>query len=147
MWTFSDFQYGFRSSRSTADLLTVVSDRIARSFNRSAATRAVALDILKAFDRIWYAGLLHKLKFYGSSGKIFGLNSSFLSNRRLQVVLDGKTSQEYSVNAGVPQGSILGPILFLLYINELPGDVICNIAIYGDDTTLYAKCDQASDLW
>ena len=59
---FSDFQYGFRSSRSTADLLTVVSDRIARAFNRSGATRAVALGISKAFDRVWHAGLLHKLK-------------------------------------------------------------------------------------
>ena len=62
---FSDFQYGFRSSRSTADLLTVVSDRIARAFNRSVATRAVALDISKAFARVWHAGLLHKLKSYG----------------------------------------------------------------------------------
>ena len=59
---FSDFQYGFRSSRSTADLLTVVSDRIARAFNRSGTTRAVALDISKAFDRVWHADLLHKLK-------------------------------------------------------------------------------------
>ena len=144
---FSDFQYGFRSSRSTADLLTVVSDRIARAFNRSGATRAVALDISKAFDRVWHAGLLHKLKSYGISGQIFGLISSFLSNRRLRVVLDGKSSQEYPVNAGVPQGSILGPTLFLLYINDLPDDVICNIAIYADDTTLYSKCNQASDLW
>ena len=62
MWAFSDFQYGFRSSRSTADLLTVVSDRIARAFNRSGATQAVALDISKAFDRVWHAGLLHKLQ-------------------------------------------------------------------------------------
>ena len=62
---FSDFQYGFRSSRSTTDLLTVVSDRIARAFNRSEATRAVSLDISKAFDRVWHAGLLHKLKSYG----------------------------------------------------------------------------------
>ena len=130
-----------------ADLLTVVSDRIARAFNRSGATRAVALDISKAFDRVWHAGLLHKLKSYGISGQIFGLISSFLSNRRLRVVLDGKSSQEYPVNAGVPQGSILGPTLFLLYINDLPDDVICNIAIYADDTTLYSKCNQASDLW
>ena len=144
---FSDFQYGFRSSRSTADLLTAVSDRIARAFKTSGATRAVALDISKAFDRVWHAGLLHKRKSFGISGQIFDLISSFLSNRRLRVVLDGKSSQEYSVNAGVPQGSILGPTLFLLYINDLPDDVICNIAICANDTTLYSKCDQASDLW
>ena len=144
---FSDFQYGFRSSRSTADLLTVVSDRIARAFNRSGATRAVALDISKAFGRVWQAGLLQKLKSCGISCQIFGPISSFLSNRRLQVVLDGKSSQEYPVNAGVSQGSILGSTLFLLYINELPDNVICNITIYADDTTLYSKFDQTSDLW
>ena len=144
---FSDFQYAFRSSRSTAGLQTIVSDRIARVFNRSRATRAVALDISKAFDRVWHAGLLHKLKSYGISGQIFGLISSFLSNRRLRVVLDGKSLQKYPVNAGIPQGSILGPTLFLLYSNDLPDDVICNIAICADDTTLYSKCDQTSDLW
>ena len=129
---------------STADILTVVSDRIARAFNRSGGTRAVALDISKAFDRVWHAGLLHKTKSYGISGQIFGLISSFLSNRQLQVVLEGKSSQEYPVNAGVPQGSILGPALFLLYINDLPDEVICYTVIYADDTTLYSK---ASDLW
>ena len=81
---FSDFQNGFTSSRLAAGLLTVVSDRTARDFNRSRATRAVALDISKAFDRVWHAGLLHKLKSYGISGQIFGLISSFLSNRRLR---------------------------------------------------------------
>ena len=94
----------------------------------------MALDISKAFDRIWHAGLLHKLKSYGISGQIFGLISSFLSNRRFRVVLDGKSSQEYPVNAGVSQGSILGPTLFLLYINDLPDDVICNIVVCADDT-------------
>ena len=144
---FSNFQYGFRSSRSTADLLTVVSDRITWAFNRSGATRALALDISKDFDRVWPASLFHKLKSYGILGLVFGLISSFLSNRRLRVVLDGKSSQENSVNARVPQDSILGPTIFLLYINDLPDDVICNIAIYADDTTLYSKCDQACDLW
>ena len=67
---FSDFQYGFRSSRSTADLLTVLSDRIARVFNRSGATGAVAFDISKAFNRVWHAGLLHNHKSYGISGHI-----------------------------------------------------------------------------
>ena len=80
----------------------------------------------------------HKLRSYGISCQIFGLISSFLSNRWLWVVLDGKSLQEYPVNAGVPEGSILVPTLFLQYVN---------ITIYADDTTLYSKCDQASDLW
>ena len=129
MWSFSNFRHGFRSSRLATDLFTVVSNRIARVFNRSGAI------------------LLHKLRSYGISGQIFGLISSFLSNRQLWVALNGKSSQEYPVNAGVLQGSILGPKLFLLYFNDLPDVVICDIAIYADDTTLYSKCDQASDLW
>ena len=85
-------------------------------------TGAVALDISKAFDRVWHAGLLYKHKSSGISGQLLGVLSSFLSNRWIHVVLDGKFSQEYPVNAGAPQGSILG-------------------------STLYSKCDQTSDLW
>ena len=144
---FSDLQFGFRSFPSTADLVTVMSDRISRAFNRSGATRAVALDICKAFDTVWHAVVLHIGKSCGISGQIFSLISSFLSNRWLRMVLFGKTSQEYPVNAGVPQGSILGPTLFLLYINDLPDHVIYNIAVYADDITFYSRCDQASDLW
>ena len=103
--------------------------------------------VFKNFGEGSTAGLLHKLKAYGIPSQIFGLICSFLSNRRLRVVLDGKSSQEYPVNAGVPQGPILGPSLSLLYINDLPDDVICDIAIHADNTTLYSKCDQASDLW
>ena len=124
--------------------LTIVSDRIARAFNRSGASRAVTLDISKAFDKVWHADLLDKLESYGISGQIFGLISSFLSSRWIRVVLEGKSSQEYPVNAGVPQVSILGPTLFLLYINDPPDNVICDIAVYTDDT-IYSKCDQASN--
>ena len=142
---FSDFQYGFRSSQSTADL-TVVSDKIARAFNRCGATRAVALDISKALDRVWHAGLLHELKSDKISGHIYDLISSFLGTRQLWVVLDGKSSQEYPDNAGVPQGSILGAAFFLPYINDLPDDVTWNIAVYADDTFLYSKCDQLNSI-
>ena len=74
--------------------------------------------------------LVFKLKSYGVSGQIFGLISSFLSNRQVWVVLDGKSSQEYPVNAGVLQSSILDPTLFLLHINDISDDFICDIAIY-----------------
>ena len=63
------------------------------------------------------------------------------------MVLDGRSSQEYPVNARVHQGFIPGPTFFLLYINDLPDNVICDIVIYGDNATLYSKCDRASDLW
>ena len=116
---------------------------IARAFNMSGATRTVALGI---FDRVWHAGLFHKLKSYGISSQILGLISSFANNRRLRVVLDGNSSQEHPVNAGVPRGSILGPTLSLLYIKDLSDDVICDIAIYADDTTLYSICDRECDL-
>ena len=94
------------------------------------SARAVALDISKAFGRVWHAGLLLKLRSYGISSLIFDLISSLLSNRRFRVVLDGKSSQEYPVNAGFPQGSTPGPTPFSLYVNDLPDDVIYNIAIY-----------------
>ena len=103
------------------------------------------LDISKAFDRFWHADLLHKPKASGISAQVFDLVSSFLGNWQLRVVLDGKSSQDYPVNVWVLQGSILGPALFLLYINDLPHGVIYNIAI-TDDATLYSNCDQASDL-
>ena len=134
---FSDHQYGFRSGCSTADVLTVISERIYRSLDACGESRAIALDISKAFDKVWHAGLLHKLKSYGVSGVAFNLIESFLTDRKIKVVLDGQSSRYYSINAGVPQGSILGPTLFLIFVNDLPDDILCKLAIYADDTTIY----------
>ena len=110
--------------RSTADLLTLVPDKIAMDFIRSGTTQAVALDIPEHFVRCWHVGLLHKLKSYRISGRVFSLISTFFSKRRLRVVLDGTSSLEYPVNVGDPQLSILGPTLFLLYMNDPPAYVI-----------------------
>ena len=83
----------------------------------------------------------------GITGRVFVLISSLVSNRQLQLGMDGRYLQEYPVNAGVSQGTILGTTLFLLYTDDLPDDAICNTAIYAYDTTLYSNCDQVSDLW
>ena len=117
------------SSSSTADLLIVVSDRTAKT------TGAIAVDILKVVDRVWYAGLLHKLKSNEILGQIFSHILSFLGNRKLQMVLDGTLLQEYPVNTVLPQIFVLG-LLFGQFIDDA---VICNIAIYTDDATLYSK--------
>ena len=87
---FSNFQYSFRSSQSTSDLLTVASDKIARAFDRSGDTLAVALDKSNDFYSLWHVGLLYKLNSYGISSQIFGLIPFFLNKRRLWVISDGK---------------------------------------------------------
>ena len=136
----SDLQYGFRSCRSTADILTVITHRISDALDRGFETRTIALDISKAFDKVWHAGLLHKLTSYGISGKVFAIVKSFLSDRSLKVVINGQASEARSINAGVPQGSLLGPTLFLLFINDLPKHIISSlVTIYADDTTLYGS--------
>ena len=136
----SDIQYGFRSSRSTADVLTVISHRISESLDGGFISRAIALDISKAFDRVWHKGLLHKISSYGIAGNVFSIIKSFLSDRFIRVVIDGQKSEAHSINAGVPQGSILGPTLFLLYINDLPNHILRSfVDIYADDTTIYGS--------
>ena len=132
----SDCQYGFRKQRSTADALALVTARINKILDVGGESRLVALDISKAFDRVWHRGLLHKLKAYGFTGNFLHLISSFLSDRHLQVILDGQISKLHGINAGVPQGSLLGPLLFIIFINDLPDNLLCDVTIYADDTTL-----------
>ena len=134
---FSDFQYGFRSSRSTEDLLTVVSDRIARTFNRSGATQAVALDISEAFDRVCYAGLLHKLKSYGISGQIIGLFFSVMGG--FEWFWMGNLHKNIQLMLEFLRGLLL--VLHFSYYT------LMTFVIYADDTTPSSKCDHASDLW
>ena len=140
----SDHQYGFRSERSTADLLTVITERIHQALDVSGEARAIALDISKAFDKVWHRGLIHKLQAYGISGPFLNIIKSFLSHRSIQVVLSGSSSKEHSINAGVPQGSVLGPTLFLIFINDLPDDLFCKLGIFADDTTLYSSVGKSS---
>ena len=97
----------------------------------------MALDISKAFDRVWHQGLLAKLPSNGLPPQLCSLLASFLSNRSLHVVVDGVSSDSLIINAGVPQGSILAPTLFLLYINDLLGATSCPVHSFADDSTLH----------
>ena len=92
---------------------------------------------MKAFDRVWHEGLLFKLECIGISGNLLSLLKSFLSSRFQRVVLNGQCSSWLSVQAGVLQGSILGPLLFLIYINDLPGNLQSTVKLFADDTSLF----------
>ncbi|CAE1315900.1 unnamed protein product [Acanthosepion pharaonis] len=142
----SDKQYSFRFARSTADVLTAITETVYRALQNNGEARAVALDISKAFDRFWHAGLLRKLQGYGITCRLYNLIQSFLSNLELMVVLNGFSSSSYPTNAGVPQGSILGPTLFLIYINDLPDAITSQVGIYADDTPIYSCLKNKSSL-
>ena len=122
--------------------IKAVSGRTARALNRSGATRAVALDVSKAFDRVWHADISYKLKCYGISGQIFGLISSFLSNRRLRVVLDGTFSQEYPVNSEI---SLLILVLQFSYYTLMTFLTVLSVILLSM-LMICSKLDQASDL-
>ncbi|KAG5892134.1 hypothetical protein JTB14_032356 [Gonioctena quinquepunctata] len=107
------------------------------SIEKYGETLAVALDISKAFDRVWHQGLLAKLPSYGLPPQLCSLLASFLSNRSLHVVVDGVSSDTLLINAGVPQGSILAPTLFLLHINDLLKATSCPVHSFADDSTLH----------
>ena len=108
--------------------------------------RAVFCDISKAFDRVWHKGLLHKMSGIGCSDNVLKWFASYLSGRRQRVVLNGQASDWTPVLAGVHQGSILGPLLFLLYINDIVKHIGCSIRLFADDTSLYiiVECPNAA---
>ena len=132
-------QSGFRPGDSTTNQLLSITHKICSAFEElpSRETRAVFLDISKAFDKMWHDGLLFKLKSYGISGCLFTVIKDFLNNRRQRVVLNGKSSIWSPVTAGVPQGSVLGPLLFLIYINDLVDNISSEAKLFADDTSLF----------
>ena len=95
------------------------------------------LDISKAFDKVWHDGLIYKLTRCGVSGEFLSLIQSFLKDRKQRTVLNGQSSSRGDISAGVPQGSILGPLFFLVYINDLTADLKCNVKLFADDTSLF----------
>ena len=106
--------------------------------------RGVFLDLSKAFDKVWHDGLLYKLRRMGIRGKYFELIDSFLSDRFQRVLLNGQTSKWLQIKAGVPKGSILGPLLFLVYINDLPEAVTSNVKLFADDTSIFSVVRDSS---
>ena len=97
----------------------------------------VFCDISKAFDRVWHQGLIHKLRDMGCCHELLNWFSSYLSNRRQRIVINGQTSECTYVLTGVPQGSILGPLLFLIYINDIVNELQASVRLFADDTSLY----------
>ena len=129
-------QSGFRSSDSCINQLLAITHEIF-DCNPSPEVRSVFLDISKAFDKVWHEGLLYKLKSMGISGQLYNLLENYLSGRFQRVVLNGQTSSWKPVLAGVCQGSILGPLLFLVYINDFPNELKSNAKLFADDTSLF----------
>ena len=105
---------------------------------KSLIARAVFLDISKAFDKVWHEGLIFKLKQNGVCGSLITLLSNYLFNRRQRVILNGYSSNYTPILSGVPQGSVLGPLLFLIYINDLETDIKSKIKFFADDTMLFS---------
>ena len=135
----SERQSGFKKNDSTINQLLYICHEIMLSFdaNPSKEVRAVFLDISKAFDKVWHEGLVFKLKCNGIQGDVLNLLTDFLNERCQRTLLNGKISDWAHVEAGVPQGSVLGPLLFLIYINDITVNIKSNIRIFADDVSLF----------
>ena len=136
----SPCQSGFIKGDSCVNQLLAINHEIHKNVdaNPSIDTIGVFLDMSKAFDKVWHDGLICKLKTYGIGSKSLDLLNSYLSNRRQRVILNGVTSSWKPIESGVPQGSVLGPLLFLIFINDLPDNLICNPKLFADDVSLNA---------
>ena len=132
-------QSGFRPSDSCINQFLAITHKIFETFdcNPPLEVRSVFLEMSKAFDKVWHEGLLYKLKSMGISGEFYDLLENYLSGRLQRVILNGQTSSWRPILAGVPQGSILGPLLFLIYINDLPNKLKSNAKLFADDTSLF----------
>ena len=137
----SDVQHGFRQSRSCeTQLITLVND-IVKSLNDEGQLDAALLDFSKAFDKVNHRKLCLKLEHYGSRGEILNQTKNYLSNRTQKVIVEGKISDSITVISGVPQGTVLGPLFFLLYINDLPA----SIKSLADDSIVYNNITSITD--
>ena len=131
-------QSGFKPADSCTNQLISITHEIYQSFDDGFEVRGVFLDISKAFDKVWHDGLIYKLKQNGVAGDLLDTLTNFLKKRKQRVILNGEHSTWKNVEAGVPQGAILGLLLFLIYINNLPENLVSNPKLSADDTSLFS---------